>query len=56
MSAIMNNARMGIIHQYELDAEVAASGDFDLACEHFKAAELLEDFLSDFIPCLPEEL
>ena len=47
---------MGIIHQRELAAEVAASGDFDLACEHFKAAELLEDFLSDFIPMCEAEL
>ena len=53
---LQQNAKLGVIRQRELAAEVAASGDFDLAREHFKAAELLEDFLSDFIPCLPEEL
>ena len=53
---LQQNAKLEVIRLYELAAEVAASGDFDLACEHFKAAELLEDFLSDFIPMCEAEL
>ena len=56
MNLIMDNVKVGIIHQYELSGDAACEGDLELASEHWKAAELLESVIQDFIPCLPEEL
>ena len=54
--SIYQNAKVGVIHQYELYEDAARHGDLELAHEHFKAAELLEDFVQDFIPMCEAEL
>ena len=56
MSIIMDNCKVGIIHQYELSSDASCNGDIDLAAEHWKAAELLEDLYFGYIPVFPEEL
>ena len=56
MNVIMKNALDGVIHQYVLSGDAACEGDLELAREHWNAAELLEDFAREYIPCLQEEL
>ena len=56
MNIIMDNVRKGILNQYELSSDAACEGDLELAHEHWKAAELLEDLLYEYIPCLEGEL
>ena len=56
MSIIMDNARKGILNQYELSDDAACVGDLELAREHWQAAELLEDLVYNYFPCLDGEL
>ena len=56
MNIIMDNARRGILNQYELSGDAACEGDLELAHEHWKAAELFEDIYFGYIPVFEDEL
>ena len=56
MNIIMDNVKLGIIHQYELSGDAACEGDLELASEHWKAAELLEEIYFGYIPVFEDEL
>ena len=56
MNLIMDNVKVGIVHQYELSGDAACEGDLELASEHWKAAELLEEIYFGYIPVFEDEL